>query len=83
MQKRARRRGEHKIIKATTAVPGMFGLSRPLEVVQIDHTNADIFVVDEETRVPIGRLAVSSQDDCVIKITKLGIASSLLRYGRP
>ncbi|MGT2467699.1 hypothetical protein ACVOMV_26910 (plasmid) [Mesorhizobium atlanticum] len=55
LQKRAKRRGEQKIVKATTAVPGVFGASRPLELVQIDHTKADIFVVDEETRQPIGR----------------------------
>jgi putative transposase len=55
LQKRARRRGEQKIVKATTAVPGAFGVARPLEVVQIDHTKTDIFVVDEETRQPIGR----------------------------
>jgi putative transposase len=55
LQKRAKRRGEQKIVKATTAVPGSFEVSRPLEVVQIDHTKADIFVVDEETRQPIGR----------------------------
>ena len=55
LQKRARRRGEQKIVKATTAVPGSFEVSRPLEVVQIDHTKADVFVVDEETRQPIGR----------------------------
>jgi len=55
LQKRAKRRGEQKIFKATTAVPGSFEASRPLAVVQIDHTKADIFVVDEETRQPIGR----------------------------
>jgi putative transposase len=55
LQKRARRRGESKIAKSTKAVPGSFGASRPLELVQIDHTRADIFVVDEETRQPIGR----------------------------
>ena len=49
LRKRARRRGEHKIEKATTAVPGTFRPARPLEVVQIDHTRADVFVVDEET----------------------------------
>lgn len=47
LQKRARRRGEQKIVKATTPVPGLFGASRPLEVVQMDHTKADVFVVDE------------------------------------
>jgi putative transposase len=55
LQKRARRRGESRIVKATTPVPGAFGVSRPLDVVQVDHTKADIFVVDEETRRPIGR----------------------------
>lgn len=55
LRKRAKRRGENKIVKATTAVHGSFEVSRPLEVVQIDHTKADVFVVDEETRKPIGR----------------------------
>lgn len=55
LRQRAKRRGEHKIEKATTAVPGSLNVSRPLQVVQIDHTKADIFVVDEETRQPVGR----------------------------
>ena len=55
LQKRAKRRGESKIEKSTEAVPGSLSPSRPLELVQIDHTRADIFVVDEETRQPIGR----------------------------
>jgi len=55
LEKRAKRRGEQKIVKATTPVPGSFEVARPLDVVQIDHTKADIFVVDEETRKPIGR----------------------------
>jgi putative transposase len=55
LQRRAKRRGEDKIVKETQAVPGVFAASRPLQVVQVDHTKADIFVVDEETRQPIGR----------------------------
>jgi putative transposase len=55
LQKRAKRRGEIEIVKETQAVPGVFAASRPLQVVQVDHTKADIFVVDEETRQPIGR----------------------------
>lgn len=55
LRERARRRGEQKIEKAATAVPGSLTVSRPLEIVQIDHTKADIFVVDEETRETIGR----------------------------
>lgn len=55
LAKRAKARGEAKIEKSTIAVPGKFEVSRPLQVVQIDHTKADIFVVDEEDRRPIGR----------------------------
>lgn len=55
LKKRAKRRGEQQIVKATTPVPGSFEVACPLDVVQIDHTKADIFVVDEETRKPIGR----------------------------
>ncbi|SFF03606.1 Integrase core domain-containing protein [Sulfitobacter brevis] len=55
LRQRAQRRGERKIEKATTAVPGTLVASRPLGIVQIDHTKADILVVDEETREPIGR----------------------------
>jgi putative transposase len=55
LQKRAKRRGESDVVKNTQAVPGVFAASRPLQVVQVDHTKADVFVVDEETRLPIGR----------------------------
>lgn len=55
LRQRARRRGEQRTENAATAIPGSFRASGPLEVVQLDHTKADIFVVDEETREPIGR----------------------------
>lgn len=55
LQKRAKRRGETKVAKNTRAVPGALAASRPLQIVQVDHTKADIFVVDEVTRLPIGR----------------------------
>ena len=55
LRHRAQRRGETRIEKATMPVPGTLSTSRPLEIVQIDHTKADIFVVDEESREPIGR----------------------------
>ena len=48
LRKRARRRGERNVEKAATAVPGTFSPARPLDVVQIDHTRADVFVVDED-----------------------------------
>jgi putative transposase len=55
LRKRAKQRGEKRVVKATTATPGEYSASRPLEVVQIDHTRADVCVVDEQTRTPIGR----------------------------
>jgi len=55
LARRAKARGEAEIKKSTIPVPGKFEVSRPLQVVQIDHTKADIFVVDEENRQPIGR----------------------------
>jgi putative transposase len=51
----ARKRGDLAAIKAATAVPGQYKASRPLEVIQIDHTLADIVVVHEETRTPLKR----------------------------
>ena len=69
-QKRARRRGKSKIAKGAEAVPGSFGASRPLELVQIDHTKADVFVVDEETRQPIGRPWLTlAMDVCTRMVT--------------
>ena len=35
-------------------MPGQYVVSRLLEVVQIDHTEADLFLVDETTRVAMG-----------------------------
>jgi putative transposase len=55
LQERGRRRGETDVVKATTATPGEYRATRPLEIVQIDHTKVDVFVVDEQTREPIGR----------------------------
>ena len=46
----ALKRKDSKGVKATKAVPGQYVASRPLEVVQIDHTEVDLFLVDETTR---------------------------------
>jgi putative transposase len=46
----ALKRKDAKGLKATTAVPDHYETSRPLEVVQIDHTEVDVFLVDETTR---------------------------------
>jgi putative transposase len=42
------------VVKATTATPGEYHATRPLEIVQIDHGRR--IVVDEQTREPPGRL---------------------------
>jgi putative transposase len=46
----ALKRKDSRGVKAAKAVPGQYVVSRPLEVVQIDHTEVDLFLVDETTR---------------------------------
>ena len=46
----ALKRKDGKGVKATKAIPGQYVASRPLETVQIDHTEVDLFLVDETTR---------------------------------
>lgn len=55
LRTRARRRGETDMMKRTEATPGSYAASRPLEIVQIDHTRVDVIVIDEETGKPCGR----------------------------
>ena len=50
---RGLKRGESHVIQATSVKPGEYTVNRPLEVVQIDHTEIDIIVVDEQKREPI------------------------------
>jgi putative transposase len=52
----ARRRfGAKHAREKVTAAPGSFMVDNALEVMQIDHTQVDLHVVDEEYRRPIGR----------------------------
>ena len=51
----ARRRGEVSLEAEVTPSAGRFHAERPNDVWQIDHTIVDLIVVDEETRLPIGR----------------------------
>lgn len=68
---RAKQRGEQTVVKATTAVPGSFEAARRLSVVQMDHTKADVFVVDEETRQPLGRPWLTlAMDVCSRMVTR-------------
>ncbi len=50
----ALKRKDSKGVKATKPAPGQYVVSRPLQVVQIDHTEVDVFLVDETTRVAMG-----------------------------
>ena len=52
---RATRRGETGLVRARIATPGTYEVSRPLQVVQVDHTQVDIMVVDQATRETAGR----------------------------
>ena len=52
---RARKRHDKAALRDLVAVPGEFAAARPLDVVQIDHTPVDVFVVDAETRLGMTR----------------------------
>jgi len=51
----ARREGKDKAERRYVATPGMLVANDPLDIVQIDHTKADVTVVDPVTRRPLGR----------------------------
>jgi putative transposase len=55
LRTKARKRGDVAVLKSAIAVPGEYRASRPLEIVQIDHTKVDLIVVDEQTREPLDR----------------------------
>ena len=52
--------------------PGSLEAARPLDIVQVDHTQADVFVVDRWTRRTIGRpwlsMAIDVATRCVVAI---------------
>ena len=51
----ARREGKDKAERRHLATPGTLTAAHPLDIVQIDHTKADVTVVDPVTRRPLGR----------------------------
>ncbi len=51
----ARKRHDISALQNLIAVPGEFVAARPLDVVQIDHTPMDVFVVDAENRLGMTR----------------------------
>ncbi len=50
---RSLRRSDTTGVKATTPTPGTLAATRPLEIVQIDHTEVDVVVVDEVNTQPL------------------------------
>src|SRR5271169_2599944 len=66
----ALKRKDAKGVKATKTVPGQYVTSRPLEVVQIDHTEVDVFLVDETTRktIDIGLPVATRDAHCLIQL---------------
>ncbi len=51
----AKREGKNKAERRYLATPGTLIAEHPLEIVQVDHTKADVTVVDPVTRRPLGR----------------------------
>jgi putative transposase len=52
---RATRRGETGLVRARIATPGTYEVTRPLQVVQVDHTQVDVIIVDQADRETAGR----------------------------
>lgn len=64
-----RRRGQRDKAEKFTPIQGKFpGANFPLAVVQIDHTESDIIVVDKHTRQPIGRPWTTLAIDCCTRM---------------
>jgi len=61
-------RGEGHEVLAYSEAPGTFVVDGALEVMQIDHTQVDIHVVDETYRQPIGRPWISVATDVATRM---------------
>ncbi|MCD0175524.1 DDE-type integrase/transposase/recombinase [Deinococcus sp. 14RED07] len=66
---RARRRHGASATKPLKPVRGKFpGAELPLDVVQIDHTELDVFIVDEQDRMEIGRPHITVAIDVMSRV---------------
>jgi len=68
---RAVRRGDATAARTMDPAPGEYVASRPLEVVQVDHTQVDIIVVDEQSREEIGRPWITIAVDVLTRMVRL------------
>ncbi|MEH6393049.1 MAG: helix-turn-helix domain-containing protein [Sulfitobacter sp.] len=59
----AKREGKDKAKRRHLATPGTLTAEHPLDIVQIDHTKADVTVVDPMTRRPLGRPTLTVAND--------------------
>ena len=71
-----RREGRDKAERRHLATPGSLTAIRPLDIVQIDHTKADVTVVDPVTRRPLGRPTLTVAVDVNTRVV-LGFHLSL------
>lgn len=67
-----KRKGAKEADKVFAARPGRLEVARPLEIVQIDHTPADIILVDHVHRRPLGGDAGDGYDVVVAAIPGVG-----------
>ena len=62
--KHAARYGHDSAVKAFRGVTGHSVTHAPLERAEIDHTLLDLMVVDDQSRLPLGRPSVTACIDC-------------------
>ena len=75
---RATRRGETGLVRARIATPGAHQVTRPLQVVQVDHTQVDVIIVDQASRETAGRPWITLAIDVMTRMVTgfyLGIES--------
>lgn len=72
----AKREGKDKAERRYLATPGALTANQPLDIVQIDHTRADVTVVDPVSRRPLGRPTLTVAIDVRTRMV-LGLHLSL------
>lgn len=72
----ARKEGQKRSKQQNESRGGKVSLSRPLELVQMDHAYSDLIVVDEKTRRPLGRPWITFAIDIDTRVI-LGLYVSL------
>ena len=75
---RATRRGETSLVRTRRATPGTYEVTRPLQVVQVDHTQVDVIIVDQAARETAGRPWITLAIDVMTRMVTgfhLGIES--------